>query len=257
MDGQPEEIPGLVTRSWLDVHDPLRPPRTEMRYRRPDRDVSGIVWHTVHGDASGAITTGAVCADESEAMRYARYFKRNSRTAASHLIVADNGTVLCLADLRDEATWHAGGWNGYTIGIELDQEGPRGICGSTIDAAVTLAWWLSARFDIQAQLPARDGKPDLADIPRLLDHDGGHDFRGHYFHANHPNRCQGDPGPALPRALLASGFEGFDIRKGEDLSVWNQRQIAARVVVPDGRPGRRTADALERSIGRRLWAKRA
>jgi hypothetical protein len=248
------EVPGLRTRSFLDVTDPLRPPRTPKRYRPKGsaRPPSGVIWHSVHGTADGTVVDDpAVCANESEAMAYARAFARhNGRQASSHLIVADSGVVLCVADLLLEHTWHAGRFNPHTVGIELDQEGPRGVCAPLLAAAVDLAWWLSRTLGIQPMIPARRIRgvlePDLRDFPRILVPGGERSFRGHFFHANCPERGEGDPGPALGRALLASGFEGFDVRALEDRDVWRKRQKALGFSDrdADGDPGPMTREAL-------------
>lgn len=262
--GRAIEVPGIDSRSWVDpVEPPPRSPNVYTNVRgdlgayRPDmvQPVTGIVWHTVHGTATGEVLRDGTCGTSSEAYAYAADFAKPSREASSTFIVADNGRLLALSDLITARSWHAGPWNPWTVGIEIDQHSAGGICAAAIDTAVRLAWWLSEAFGVQPMVAVRpDGQPDLSDIPRLQG-EGARSFHGHYFHADQPVRSTGDPGPAFARAFMASGAEGFDVARDQDIQVWKARQdyLGLPVAEQDGIPGARTVAAIEARFGRRTW----
>lgn len=272
-NGRRIEIPGLRTISFLDPGGPPRTPNCNTSDKGAPghynlsqvQPISGAVWHTVHGTATGAVLSDGTCGSDHEAMAYAVDFAKPSRGASSQFIVADNGTVLNVADLVTDRCWHAGSreadWNPFTVGIEMSQHRAGGICKATLDAAVTLAWWLCRAFGIQAMIPVTPaGEPDLDNIPRLVDSfgAGARSFYGHWFHAGQEVRGYGDPGPAFPKAFLASGAEGFDLRRGQDLTVWRLRQAALGLPLADqdGIAGPQTVAAIRRRMGRSTWVTR-
>lgn len=214
--GQPVDVPGVNTASFLDAHGP---PRTPHRNARGSHAVTGVVIHTVHGLRGGAIALDAagapLVATADSAMRYATYFARkDGRAASAHLIVGDTGRVLCLADLADEMTWHASGCNPHTIGIECCQLSDGRLHEATMAALVPLVSWLCERFAIPKRVPMRDGKP-LAGVVKALDQDhggpAGKHWPGVWGHRNSTrNRGPGDPTDTPFLRLLAAGFEGVD-----------------------------------------------
>ncbi len=269
-NGQRIEIPRVVTRSWMDTSDPRRPPRTVNCYTNVHggpgkyepsmvQPITGITWHAVHGTATGEVTEAqdSKCVGENGALANAKYFAKETSEASSHFVLADNGAALVLADLITNRTWHAGAWNPFTIGIEIDQSSADAICTQALATSVHLAWWLCAAFGVQPMLPFHNGAPDLGDIPQLVG-GGAKNFRGHYFHAAQAIRGRGDPGPALPWALHESGFEGFDVRAGQDILVWKARQkvLGMPLAAQDGIPGVATVAAMRAMLGRPTWAVR-
>lgn len=270
MNGRRVEIPGLRTLSFLDPGGPPRTPNCNTNDRnapgsyKPSviQPISGAIWHTFHGTANGTILTDGTCGEDHEAMAVAKDFARPSRRASSQFLISDPGTVLNIADLVTDRCWHAGSseadWNPFTIGIEMAQHKAGGQCAATIAAAVTLAWWICKTFGVQPMLPVTPtGAPDLDNLPRLIG-SGARSFYGHWFHAGQDVRGRGDPGPAFPRAFLASGAEGFDIRRGQDLAVWRLRQ--QRLQMPateiDGIAGPTTVETMEQRMGRGTWVTR-
>jgi hypothetical protein len=266
--GRAYEIPGLATRSWLDPQG--APPRAPNVYTNvltspgayaPSmvQPITGIVWHTVHGTATGEVLGPATCGTSAEAYAYAQSFARPMGPASTTFVIADNGLVLNLSDLCTDRAWGAGGWNPFTVSIEIDQHRAGGICAAAIAAAVDLAWWLSDYFGVQPMIPVMpDGTPDLGDIERLVG-DGAKTWHGHFFHADSGARSSGDPGPAFGRAFLASGAEGFDARARQDIAVWKSRQawLGMPPEQQDGVPGARTVARMREVLGRATWAVRA
>lgn len=263
------------SRCFLDTLDPKRPPRTRMCYTTDPRtggqykpgNVQGIlnvVWHCMHGDeVDGIVLAPNPAYDEKDAMKCARYFQENARSASAPFIIADNGTALNIADLGTDRCWGSGSWSLSALDIEMDEEGPNGITAECIATAVEMAWWLTDHFGVQPQIPAvldKDGnlQPFLGDVPTFLDEDKARDWRGHLFHANSPSRGKGDPGPALGIALLKSGFEGFDPRDHEHTKVWKtrQRELGFAEKDCDGIPGPMTRTAMLKKFGRATWAQR-
>jgi hypothetical protein len=260
INGQKIEVPGLVTKSWLD---PNGPPKNVKCNTYNDRKVSGIVLHTVHGDLPNTIElnpdgTPAVSTDEHGALAYATYWhKKEAKNASATLVVAADGAVLCLNDILDEVSWHACGANNFTIGIEMYQTNHGTVYKATYDATIKLLNFLTEYLRIQRQVSAVlvNGKrvPVKGVVPRL-NQDGhgpaGVDFYGIWGHRNNTsNRGPGDPGDVIFQLLLDAGYEGFDLNANEDRHVWEARQKALGVpeASADGIPGKKTCDLLERN----------
>jgi hypothetical protein len=260
--GQRFEIPGLTTRSYLD---PLGPPQSRNVYTEQRgapgeynpalvQPITGLVWHSTQGTATGAISSGP-CINERSAIAIAKDFDRASRNASTTFVIAESGLVLNLSDLVWARCWGAGLWNPFVIQTELDQSSRTELCANTINAGVRLAWWLTLACGLQPMCPVHpDGSPDLGDIPQLQG-DAARDFRGSYYHAAQDVRGSGDPGPAFGRALVAAGFEGFDLRSGQDRDVWRARQqwLGLPPDLCDGIAGQHTRDALVHKLGRPTW----
>lgn len=269
IDGKKIEVPGLVTKSWLDLGGP---PKNVKCNRNDDRRISGIILHTVRGIAPGTISKNpdgsvAVATNDSSGRAYARYWSNPTAKAASAaLIVCEDGSVLCINDLRDEVSWHACGANGFTLGIEIYQRPDGTVFKATYDACVKLVHFLTAEFGIQRQVPATlvNGvrKPSRGLIARLNQDKGGpagRDFYGIWGHRNNTaERGPGDPGDVIFQMLLDAGYEGFDVAANEDKTVWSARQKALGIpaIQADGVPGKNTKTLLEaKGYAHGVWVK--
>jgi hypothetical protein len=239
INGKPEEIPGLATRSFLDPGGPPRTARVNPRKHAP----TGIVWHMVIGEVDAHVILGpdgapAVATSDHGAEALARrtakiLAKRPDGTrpamASEHLIISNTGLVYCIADLATDVTWHASGCNPHTIGIEIFQaeDGPpvfskrkgrdvprMGVYLAAYVAAVALGHWLCERFDVPKRYPMRGGA-HIKRTAKALMQDGrgpaGKGWPGTWgHHHSTDNRGFYDPGPVLPEMLIASGFAGVD-----------------------------------------------
>lgn len=250
------EVPGLITKSWLDTDGP---PKTIKCNKFINRRICSVVIHTIRGIHPATMALDeygqpAISQDESEGFANAKYWARKtSKNASVHLIVCHNGTVLNICDLKDEIAWHCEGGNLWTIGIEMCQLKNGTIYRSCLEETVKLVNFLTKEFGIQRQLPAKliNGKrvPISGVIPRLnQDNDGpaGKNYYGVYGHNHNTiNKGSGDPGVVIFQMLLDEQYEGWDLKNDEDLDVWKQRQTNLGIQKPDGIPGTQTVLALK------------
>jgi hypothetical protein len=204
--GKPEEIPGIVTKSFLD---PKGPKHCKNFYRSGHRffgDLRQIVLHTTGGirgcgrialDSAGS----PLVASTERVNNFAIYYARKScRDASAHLWAGERGTVLCTADLLDERTWHAGSCNPFSIGIEMTERSDGSVFSATIQTTVALVEWLCNRFDIPRVIPMRGGQHITSPFSSVTK------FRGIVGHRNQTGKH--DPGDAIFDALFTAGFTG-------------------------------------------------
>jgi hypothetical protein len=243
ISGAPVAIPGLTTVSWLE-ETRLRLGREDFAPRRPSSRIQQIILHTTKGLPAGPrdlpqdIRPGfgpAVNAGE----RCALYWSHDGRNAGAHLVVDQDGTIACCADLLTDAAYHATVVNQRSIGIEIYQGAAAELYAGQLHIAVTLVDWLTRRFGIQRQIPAHyAGLP----IPRLVQ--GGIDCVGVFGHRDVTStRGAGDPGSEIFHLLSQAGYEAWDFAANEDLAVWRQRQAYLHLQ-QDGVPGPITLAAL-------------
>ena len=240
VDGAGVEIPGVLTRSFLD--DPSLHLAKEDCAARPKMRVRSIVLHTTQVLWPQVVWPGSGKAGGAAANLH--YWAGDHKCASSHLLVDPDGVVFCAADLAREQTWHATSINPVSIGIEIVQRSDGALFRAQLDAIVAVVDWLTRRFRIQRQIP------DVyrGAIPRLIA--GGHDFVGVCGHRDQSNnRGRGDPGDAVFDAFAAAGYERFNVLAGDDRQAWRDRQHALGFTGDDvdGIALDDTCNALERA----------
>lgn len=245
--GQRYEVPGLAITTFLD-NDPCTPETRghQLRALTPQ----SITIHATKGEPREPLVT-ADAAQSTAVCALGRYqATAEEREVGWDFTVSTRGTVHQASDPVRYFTWQAGGVNPRSIGIEIEQ-GPGGIMSpASIRAAVMLVDALTRLGAIQRQIPAVRGPggglvPDRRVLARFRPEEGsGRDWVGEFGHRNVTDqRGPGDPGDPIMWALLAAGYEGFDLAAGEDLYVWQIRQQMLGVA-PTGVPTRETAVAL-------------
>ena len=198
------EIPGIVSTSYLE--DPSLRLSSQDRRRRKHGEVRALVWHTTGGypdqehPTPQRVRPEAAPARALRGRRVEEMWENDTRCAGSHLILDADGSVLCLADLQEEAAYHAGQANEYTIGIEVVQQPDSSLYVAQIAAVPVLGDWLSAAFG----LPRRACYPYTGVRNDILEELGSY---GHRDCSD--NRGAGDPGDFIMRALLDAGWTAF------------------------------------------------
>lgn len=178
-------------------------------------------------------------------LRTATYWSTDPTPSGAHIVVDNDGTVVCLADLSKICAYHAGQAevNDRSIGIETYQGNDAEFYSGQIDTVRKVVDVLTARFGIQRQIP--DYYRNNTPIPRLQKL-GGRDLYGVVGHRDiSDHRGKGDPGDALMDILAKNGYERFNFFSGEDLEKWKARQKALPGLVADGIPGPKTNAALK------------
>ena len=239
----------FASKSWLD--DPAyRIGSSDRGARSANAWIRGITLHTTHGKYPQPILPGL--GRPGSALANIKYWNSNPAYASAHLLLDQDGTVCQCADLVTEQTWHATSVNPITVGVEICQGSDGSLYQGQIDVAVSMCDWLTAQLGIQRQVPlAWAGKP----IQRLVD--GAKDFVGIFGHRDQTsNRGRGDPGDYVMEALVAAGYERFDLNKSADRAAWQDRQKALNISA-DGLPGRGTVAALK-AAGHKdgIWVQR-
>lgn len=257
LGGAPEGVPGLVVGSWLDdarlrITAPDAVPRRDRR-----RWIRAIVLHTTKGISPQRVAPGRG-PNTSVAQRIARLWTLDPKATGAHISVDWDGSVCCHADILEEATMHAGptapgSVNQISVGVEIYQNGKGLLYAAQIEAVVTLLDWLTARLGVQRQMPRVSDDGVLMRCSR-----GGDDVVGIYGHRHVTDRRgPGDPGDAVFEALVAAGYETFDLNMRDDRRCWAERQRALKIKQPDGIPGPRTRQLLRaggKPVG--LWVSR-
>lgn len=253
-----ETLPGIDVVSWLQDRD-LRLAAEDRRPRRGGGGIHSIVLHTTKGIPGGTNLTPQTIRpgfgpSTDAGARTARFWSHDGRGAGAHLIVDQDGTVYCCADLLTEAAYHAGPINEWSIGIEIFQGADGSLYAGALEKVLLLDDALTLRFGIQRQIPqVYRNQPSR----RLMRDPGG--WVGILGHRDvSDNRGRGDPGDAVMQLHAAAGYEAYDPDKLEDFEAWKLRQ-AQLGVHADGIPGPQTRQALMRaSLGRNngLWVVR-
>lgn len=243
--GRVELVPGLSEKQQVNYkHDPRLKlkPGEDMRFRKT-RWVRSIVVHTTKGKPTHV--KPGLGPDTDLEHRIARLWSSDHRNAGAHLSIDWDGTIGCHADLLDDAAYHAGPINEFSIGIELYQDNAGTLYAEQVDTAVFLIEWLCRRFGIQRQMLP----PDFEAVHPRLKY-GGPDCVGVFGHRHiTTDRGPGDPGNDIFYALKAAGFMAFSFAPEisgmmpDDRQFWvpKQRELGLR---GDGVPGPLTVDAL-------------
>lgn len=205
--------------------------------------VRQIVLHTTKGVWPQAVLPGSGGGGRHRTV--ADFWRKDPEHSAAHLVIDNDGSIACLADLAHVAAYHATVCNEWSIGIEMYQEANGGVHEAVYASAVPLVQALCRAFGIQFQIPRRPY--NNAPLARMID--GGCHVVGVFGHRDNTRRRGfGDPGDEIFRRLAANGAERFDFDAQEELETWRMRQVAlnkrgAQLTV-DGVVGPQTIAAL-------------
>jgi hypothetical protein len=211
--------------------------------RRPTSWVRQIILHTTNGQWPQSVLPGA--GGGGKAQIIAGGWRNEPKSSAAHLVIDNDGTVACLADLATVEAFHATVSNSWSIGIEMYQELNRGVHEAVFEAAAKLVPALCRIFGIQFQIP----KLPYRNAPLRRMAGGGGNCIGVFGHRDNTHeRSFGDPGDEIFARLAAAGAERFDYDANEDLEVWKQRQQelndGGATLTVDGVVGPNTIKAL-------------
>lgn len=259
ISGKTVPVPGIDVTNYLD--DPalrLDPGDCRQRTSRERSWVRLVVLHTTGGIPGGKdlrpqmIQPGLGKSTGGGQRIVASWTHDKKRPGGSHIVVDQDGTCYCCADLVDVAAYHAERANGCSVGIEVVQGHAKAdLYQGQLERAAVLALWICRLMPvpIQWQVPRPyTGHPlvrfqlSLANDPVPLGNVTG--IVGHRDLT--ATRGQGDPGDAMMMALVREGCEELDFASGEDIAVWKLRQQDLGLVGCDGVPGPRTAEILKK-----------
>lgn len=204
----------------------------DYRARLPREWVRQVIVHTTKGDWPQHVLQGA--GPGGMAKRTADYWSISSegkKTAGgAHIVIDDDGTVACLADLQLDCAYHATTSNEWSIGIEMYQESDGALYQATLVSCTLLVTWLARRFRIPMQHPSRVYSGDAIDRMKL---NGGPDMVGLFGHRDNAwdfvhhtsSRGRGDPGDEIYHLWEAAGSEPMDFQGDEDKRRWTTRQM--------------------------------
>lgn len=276
VDGRDIRVPGLDIVNHNDAPECKLDPGDRARRKSPW--IRQLVIHTTQGKWPQPIRIER--GPGGTAARTAEFWHRDPVHSGAHLIVDNDGTIWCLADLSADAAHHATTCNDWSIGIEMRQEPDGSIHEIVLDTTVRLARAIcdlsfddrtAGLFAIPWQVVGDTYR--TGEIVERLRH-GGPDWAGILGHrdqawmfpewlpavarARHPHgysaRGRGDPGDEIYHRLITAGCEPFRLDAREDLAAWMHRQARLKSwgqpVLIDGRCGAGTIAAMRR-IGMR------
>lgn len=250
--GKLYDVPGVNVLAPAIAGGPswcaLSPKDYRMRHGRPHQ----VVLHTTKGDDPQHVIAGAGPGGKARAT--ADFWRNDPSSSAAHIVVDNDGTVACLADLAYVCAYHATVSNEFSVGIEMYQEAGGGIYEAVFTAAVRVVPVICSAlgFPLQYVADAYTGHP----LQRFLD--GAPDFYGVLGHRhNTEQRGRGDPGDEIFTRLLAAGAEPVLTAQRQDLDrgVARQRWLNARgaALAVDGQAGPASI-AAARAQGFERWA---
>lgn len=181
--------------------------------------VRQVVLHTTKGTPRQYVRPGAGPAGRERTV--AEFWRDDPTYSGAHIVIGDDGTVACLADLGRDCAYHATVSNEYSVGIEMYQEADGALYEATLAAAALTVAAICEALGIPPQYVADpyNGHP----LSRLLN--GGPDVVGVYGHrANTEQRGWGDPGDAIFQRLDAASFEPVTLNDRRDIELGRQRQ---------------------------------
>jgi len=154
-----ELVFGIQVSSYL-AYPELALSREDGRPRRNTETIDLIVVHNTVGDWPIRVRPGLAPAGDL-AERNAVYWRRSPRQSGTHLVVDQDGTAICTADLDRVVAYGAGHprGNGNGINVEMAALPDRETGGSVlyqgqIEATALLCDWLAVRFGIPRQAAA-------------------------------------------------------------------------------------------------------
>lgn len=225
-----------------------------------------FVWHTTKGIAKQFVVEEPGPGGKDRSV--ADYWNSSPDHSAAQLVIDDDGSIVQLAeDLLTVAAYQATTCNDWSNGIEVFQRPDGGIHRASLNAVRALAPVLARALRVPHQ--HHNGRYVEGKIVERLKR-GGPDVVGHFGHrdqawkfptqldaagrAKYPdgysNRGFGDPGDLVMHEIEASGSEGFDFGRSEELAAWIRRQKhllrlgTKQKVIVDGVCGRVTMDAM-------------
>lgn len=251
IDGARVPVPGRVVTNYLD--DPritLALPE-DGRAKRTAR-VQLVVLHTTKGIPGGkdrrpqVIHPGVGPNLEAE-VKVTRFWSTSDLQSGAHVVMDQDGSGGCLADLVKVTAYHAKAMNARSVGIEIYQGSDAGLYAEQLEATADVVDAITLALGIQRQIPDRYRGP----LPRLQS--GGADVVGVVGHRDgDDNRGEGDPGNEIFAVLDRRGYARVNMAAAEDLALWRARQRSfnkARATVQplavDGIPGPATVAALK------------
>lgn len=263
-------IAGLVVPvQGVTIHNPLDTKWCRLNPRdykqRSTKWVRSIMQHTTKGIDPQHLVLGEGPPGKDELV--AKFWQNDPTQSAAHIIVDNDGTAACLADLATIQAYHATTINDWSVGIETYQNPGGVLYEAAIATTVRITQAICEHMGIPFQMHGAPYRPGR--IVERLKH-GGADCVGVFGHRDqawkfpnqlgaterviypdgYANRGRGDPGDLIMLAIRKAGAEPFDFEKREDLSVWMRRQqhlvnIGERLTV-DGVAGPGTMAALRR-----------
>jgi hypothetical protein len=236
IDGREELIPGLEIINYKDDRRLKLKPGEDMRARHT-RWIRSIVWHNTKNIPT--IVKDGMGPNTNLEHRIANLWATDGRHAGAHLSVDWDGTICCHADLLQDAAYHAGSINEYSIGGELFEDSKGTVYRYQLDVAARLTLWMCGRFGIQLQMPDPTYKTTITRIAQ-----GGKYVVGVFGHCHNTNRKPDDPSKDIFNILLATDkFKLFNFDILEDIKTWKVIQGALGLYA-DGIPGPTTCDTL-------------
>lgn len=265
INGKPYEVPGLVTRSWLDNPKWRLDANEDRKPRNAPRKVTAIVLHTTDGSSKPQPIKPGKGPAVDPATKTFKYWSEKDSHSGAHLWIGQDGVVYCAADLYSEQTPHAGNHsvNSRSIGIEMYTAGKNTLYQYQVDAMVKLLdfltsfnWPGTGPIQRQYHWPYADGPSNRIGPGGAYDKKDFFGIFGHRDAVSNDSRGRGDPGDYVFQALGKAGYEPFNTNTNEDKKAWAQRQARLNVTA-SGVPGIETSTALKRaghSLG--LWVRR-
>jgi hypothetical protein len=254
--GERVPVPGVDVQNYLDE------PRLRLgvgdrrgRTAAESRWVHLLVYHTTAGIPGGAdkrpqlVRPGLGPSTGGGQRVVASWTHDEGRPGGAHLVVDQDGSAYCCADLLVEAAYHAKVANGCSVGIEVVQGREHAdLYQGQLEVAARLGLWVCRLMPvpIQWQVPyAYEGGPSARFAISMLRHPPLDDVVGIVGHRDlTTTRGEGDPGDAMMRALEDAGCERVDFSRGHDLIVWRERQVDLGMQVRTGVPSADTVAAL-------------
>lgn len=198
------------TLDWINNPDKIKNVVTVGKHGGPRSHTFqtpvGVCLHNFTGSRQVIVAPGK--GSEVRSFAVARMFANpKGRKASCHLIITAAGRVLCLADLKQHKTFHAGLCNDWSIGIEIQKDKDFKMYEACLDTAVEVCEDLHNIFSIPKIIPA-DNKNSLVVeegfMPMITK---VKPYKGFFGHRNcSTNRGPGDPGNTIFERLLLKGW---------------------------------------------------